>query len=149
MGKATAFGTRIERQDGVGTQRPEAHGRYIENAGAIGLCTLRANGDAEIVRVQSGGGNGVVDPFVTFNMDVQLCTKWSLVDHRLGALIDQRALCARKRCRIVVAFKEILADFRAERFQHEADVSGDGVVAQNRTLGLAQVVHAHRHQGAR
>ena len=54
MRKTTALGTGVERQNRVGRQGPKAHGRDVENAGAVRLgatAILIANADAKVVRV--------------------------------------------------------------------------------------------------
>ena len=68
--KITFFGASVQRQDGVGAERTKAHGRDIENAGAVGLSTLRANHNSKIMAGNFGRRDGVVDPFVTLGMHV-------------------------------------------------------------------------------
>ena len=54
----------------------------------------------------------------------------------LGALIDDGALVARKRHAVLVVLEEVLAHLRPDLFEQEAQMGGDGVVAQN---GMARL----------
>jgi len=105
--ETAAFGAGIERQDGVGTQRAEAHGRDVENAGVVGLraqsdaiATCRdlvgcaANPDAEMVRCQRAGRDRMVHPLVTLGVYIELRAERSVVRVSLGALVHQRTLRA-------------------------------------------------------
>ena len=49
MGKAAAFGARVQRQNRIRAQSPKTHGRDIENAGTVGLRRIGADGDAKVV----------------------------------------------------------------------------------------------------
>ena len=146
MRKTAAFGASIERQNGIGAQGAKAHGRDVEHAGLVRLRGIRANGDAKVVRCQLGGRHRVVHPFVALAVDGQLRAKRTLVRLALGTLVHQRALGTRERRGLAVTFNKVLANFRTDELQYEAQVPNDGVVAQDGTLVLAQVVHARGQQ---
>ena len=144
--KPAALGAGVERQDGVGTERAKAHGRDIEDAGAVGLGRVRANGDAEVVRGQPGRRHRMVHPFIPFGMHIELGAEGAFVGLALGALVDQGTLGTREGRGLVVTLDEVLPDLRAHKFQHEAQMADDGVVPQNGALALAQVVDANPYQ---
>ena len=142
-----ALGAAVERQDGIGRQRAEAHRRDVEHAGAVGLRAAGADGHAEVVAVDLRGRDRVVDPLVAHLLDVHLRAEGPVVRLTLGALVHQRALLSREGCGLVVALDEVLADLGADEFQQEAQVPDDGVVAQDGVLRLPQVVQADQHTG--
>ena len=149
VGKAAALGARVERLDGVGAQGPKAHGRDVEHARAVRLRGVGPDGDAKVVAGHGAGCDRMRHPLVPFGIGVTLRAKRVLVRIALGALVDERALRPRERRSLVVALNKVLANLGPDEFEHEAQVPNDGVVAQNRALGLQQVVHAHTAQVAK
>ncbi len=159
VGEAVHLGALVQRQDGVGRQRAEAHGRDVEHAGVVGLGAGRdalqglarapADPDAEVVRVDLGRLHGVVDPLVALGAHVQLGAEWPHVGLALGALVDHRALRAREGLAVLhVALDEVLADLRADELQPKAHVAQDGIVAQDGVARLAQVAQAYQREQA-
>ena len=154
--KAAFFCALVQRQDGVGRQRAKAHGRDVEHARVVGLGAGRhrlrrrigaaADPHAKVVRRQLRGRERVVHPFIPLRAHVQVRAEGAVVRVALGALVDQRALRARERRGLAIAFDEILAHLGPHIFEHEADVADDRVVAQNGVARLLQVVHAQGHQ---
>ncbi len=65
MGEVAELGALVEGADGVGTQRAEAHRRYVEHRRRVRLCALRAaDHHAERRWVAQGrGAHGVADKF--------------------------------------------------------------------------------------
>ena len=89
VGKTTALGACIEREDGVGAQCTKTHGRDVEYAGAVRLGRVRPNGDTKVMRDQLRGRHGVVHPFVALCVHVKLGAKRAFVRLALGALVHQ------------------------------------------------------------
>jgi hypothetical protein len=90
----------------------------------------------------------MVDPFVAGAPDVDLGPERPVVRFALGALVDQRALRARERRRLLVALDEVLAQFRPDVLEQEAQVADHRIVAQDGVARLAPVVQAERRQRA-
>ena len=145
--EVAALGAGVQRQDGVRRERPEAHRRDVEDAGAVGLGAAGADQDAEVVRLQHRRLHRVVDPLVADRADVHLGAERSLVGLALGALIDQRALLARERRRLAIALDEVLAHLRPDELEQEAQVADHRVVAQDRVARLHHVAQADQRQG--
>ena len=80
--------------------------------------------------------HGVGEPLVTFSHHIQLRTKRSFVGLPFGSGVHQRALGAGKGLGLVLAFDEVLTNFRANEFQQKPHMSQDGVVAQDGMVGL-------------
>ena len=89
MRKVAPLGALVERQDGVGTQRSEAHRRDVEHAGRIRLGRVLTNGDAKVMRADFGGRHRVVHPLIAFGMHIQLGAKGPLVRVPLSPLVHQ------------------------------------------------------------
>ncbi len=150
--EAAPLRPRIQRQDGVGRQRAETHGRDVEDADVIGLgargATI-AHPNAEIVTLQDGRRHRVVDPFVTDLHHVDLRAEGPLVGLALGALVHQGALLARKGHLLAVGLDEVLPDLRPDELQQEAQVSQHRIVAQDRVARLQHIAQAQRGQRQR
>ena len=86
----------IERSDGIGRQRTEAHGRNIEDRGSIGLrdagfqCAVLglANLDAIVSGGDAGWCDRMIHPFEAGGVHVFSRAERTLVELTLGALID-------------------------------------------------------------
>ena len=145
--EAAQFGAAVQGADGIGAERPEAHGRDVEDRGGVGLGALgSADGDAERFLADRRGRNRVRHPLVAFGIDVVVCAEGTHVEHQLGSLVDDRAPVARKRQPVLVAFEEVLAHLRPDRLEDEAQMGGDRIVAQHRMLRLEIVVEAHERE---
>ena len=92
--------------------------------------------------------HGVIDPLVALRSYIELGAKWAVVHLTLGALIHQRALGARERLRLGIAFNKVLANFGANELKEKAKVPHDGVVAQDGMVFLHQIPQAQQHQQA-
>jgi hypothetical protein len=68
------------------------------------------------------GRHRMIDPFVTRTVHVQFAAERHGVLHALAALVNQRALLARERCALGVAFDEVLPDLRPDRLQAVAEM---------------------------
>ena len=140
-------GADIERADGAWAERAEAHRRNVEDGGRVGLAAIRpADIDAERLRDRMLRRDRMMQPLVAAGIDVVLRAERPLVQSPLGALIDQRALVARKRRAVFFALEKILPDLRANLFQDEADMRGERIVPQHGVPGLDQVHGAERRQ---
>ncbi len=144
--ETAATGALVEGADRIGRQRAETHRRDVEHAGRIRLRAVRADDDAEVVAVDPGRRQRMVDPLVVHRIDVLQRAERDHVHRVLGATVDQRALLARERRLDGVAFDEVLAHLRADRLQPVAEVGQGRVVATQRGAGLQQVPRAQRHQ---
>jgi hypothetical protein len=96
VGEAALLCALVQRADGVGRERAEAHRRDVEDRHRIRLRTVGADDDAEIVAGDLGRGKRVAYPFMAGLLHVQLGTEGAAVDLGLGALVDDAALLARE-----------------------------------------------------
>jgi hypothetical protein len=96
----------------------EAHRRNIVEAGAIGLLAGRA-ADAH-AKIRIGNGNrdrGMGEPGISGPVDILDGAEGPFVFHALGALVDQTTILPVERDRVIVAFDDVLADFRPDAFE--------------------------------
>ena len=127
--KASSFGTRVECQNGVGAQGPKTHGRDIEHAGLIGLCTACTNRHPKVLGRQLRCDQRVVHPFIALGIHRQLRAEGALVRFTFGALVDQGALRAREGHGLCVTFNEVLSQFGPHELHHVAQVPNERIVA--------------------
>ncbi len=114
-----------------------------------GLLAGLADGDPEVGVFDVGRGDGVVDPLVPDLLLVFQRPEGPQSFEVLRPLVDERALFTRKRHFVMVAFQEILPDFRADTFEQKPDARENRVVFQHRMTRLDQVVDPDaRSQGA-
>src|SRR5690606_33971216 len=127
--ESAAPGARREGAHGSGRGRAEAHGRDVEDAGRVRLRPVLAHQHAEVGRLDLHRPQRVVDPLVVLAVDVVLGAEGPLVQHVLGALVDDGALLPRERPLVGITLDEVLADLRADRFQAVAEMRRDRIVA--------------------
>ena len=105
-----APGAFVERQDGVGGKRAEAHCRDVEDAGGVGLRAAgTADIDAEIMILDVDRRDRMVDPLVVRFVEVELGAEGTLVQRLLRTLVDDRTLRAREGQFLRIGLDEILA----------------------------------------
>ena len=143
-----ALGARVERADGIGRQRAEAHRRDVEHAGRVWLRGFAADDDAEIVGFDFDRRQRMVQPFVIDAVHALLAAERDHVVDALRTLVDQSTLLARERDLGGVAFDEVLAHLRADRFQPVAEVGEDRIVAAEGAALLHDVPAAQQRQRA-
>lgn len=90
----------------------------------------------------------MINPFIAGQVDIFAGAERLPALDVLGALIDERALRARERYRLVVALEQILANLRANRLEKEAEMREQRIVAQDRVAGLEIVAAADEAQHA-
>ena len=90
----------------------------------------------------------MVHPFVALPVDVLLGAERPLVEHHLGALIDQGAGVAAERHAVLLALEEVLPHLRPDLFEQEADMRRDRIIAQNRVVLLREVANAEQCEAA-
>ncbi len=113
--KAALAGAAVQGADGVGAERPEAHGRNVEDRGRIGLGAIgTADPHAERLGGDRLGSHRMTQPFVAVGVDLVLRAERTLVEHHLGALIDHRALVAAERHAVLLALEEVLPHLRPD-----------------------------------
>jgi len=146
MREVAPLGAAVERADGIRTQRPKAHGRNVEQACVVRLLAAPSDQHPKIVRRQLGRHQRMVNPFIADGSDVHLRAEGTLVGVAFGALVNERALLARERCRLVVSLDEILAHLGPHELQQKAQVADDWVVAQDGVMSLHRVTQAQSDQ---
>lgn len=151
MGEVAEFGTLVQRTNGVGAERAEAHGRDVEHRGRVRLSALwAADDDAEIARVaQRRGSHRVADEFETRLVHIDQRAEGFVGAFILGPGIDQRALGSGEGQGVAVGFEQVLPDLRANTLHQITNVAQDRVVAPHRVRALQQVEQAHQTQDAR
>src|SRR5476651_199363 len=87
--EAALLGAGVERADGVGRERPEAHGRDVEHRGRVGLGAVRsADRNPERLLGERTRRNRMVHPLVAVAVDFEMRAEWPDVELHLGALVD-------------------------------------------------------------
>ena len=104
--------------------------------------------DAERLAWRLLGRDRMVQPLVVRLVDIVLGAERALVERPLGALVDDRALVAREGHAVLVVLEEVLAHLRPDLLEQEAQVGGDGVVAQDCVPRLEQVAQAEQGEEA-
>ena len=64
--------------------------------------------------------SGMGEPGITGTVDILDGTERPFVFLALGALVDETAVLAVERNRVIIAFDNVLTDFRPDAFQEEA-----------------------------
>ena len=90
----------------------------------------------------------MAEELVALRVGVAQRSERPLVEHHLGALIDDGALRARERQPVRLAFEEILPHLRADLLEDEAKMRRDRIVAQDRVPGLHEIAQAERGERA-
>ena len=145
VGKAAHFSTTIERHDGIFAQGAKAHGRYIQEAGGIGLtagCIPNRHPWVLYEVVGIFGGDGVVEPFVPFPVKIELCAKGRSIAYFFRPLIDHRAVNPVDGAPVGVGFDEILVKLGAKFLQHIPPPAKNRKIAHHRVAGLHHIIKA-------
>ena len=150
MGKTAPLRAFIERPDGVGAQRAEAHRRYVENRSGVRLGAIcPADEYAEARRVGDGPGpRRVGDEFIAVAIHIHQRSEWSVADLILGTRIDERALAARKGRLFLVALDKILPDRRTNAFEEPPQPSHKRIISPDRMFGLSEIHYTRQRQSA-
>ena len=150
MREAALLGAGVQRPHGVGAERAKTHRRDVEDRCRIRLGAIgAADGDAELLaRAKRLRRHRMVHPFITLAIDVFLGTERPLVEHHLGALIDQGAGVAGERHAVLLALEEVLPHLRANFLEQETNMRRDRIVAQNRVVLLQEIANAEKCEGA-
>ena len=147
MREAALLRAGVQRAHRVRAERAKAHRRDVEDRRRIRLGAIRpADRDAKFLRGMWLRRHRMMHPFIALAIDVFLGAERPLVEHHLGALINQGAGVAGKRHAVLLALEEILPHFRPYLFEQEADMRRDRVVAQNRVALLRQIADAEQRQ---
>ena len=136
----------VERAHRIGRQRAETHGRDVEHAGRVRLRAVRPDLHPEIVPLDLGRRQRVVDPLVVHRVGVLQAAEGHHVHLALGAAVHQGALLARERRLGGIGLDEVLAHLWPHRLQPIAEVGQDRVVAAQGAALLQQVGAAQQHQ---
>ena len=147
VGEAAQLGAQVEGHDGVGADRAETGAGDVQHRGRIGLAAIgSADGDAEVVVGRRLRPDGVGDPAIADGAHVLDGAEGLGVVNALGPAIDQGAVLAAERHRVALVLDDVLAQLRPDRFQHEADVADDRIVAQDGVVRLEDVGDADQEQ---
>ena len=138
----------VERQNGIGRQRAEAHGGDIEHADIVGLSRIgvAAHPHAEVAVSNMHRRQRVVEPLVALFIHAIERAEGLLVEHIFGALVNHTALLARERQLVGIGLNEILTQLRANGFEHVAKMRQHRVVATDGMATLANVPQAKQRQ---
>ena len=149
MREAALPGAGIQRAHRIGAERAKAHRRDVEDRCRIWPGAIRAaDGDAELLLGAVLRRHRVVHPLIALAVYVLLRPERALVEHHLGALIDEGTDVAGKRHPVLFALEEILPHLGAYLFQQEAHMRRDRIVAQNRVALLQEIADAEQCQAA-
>src|SRR5262245_39407382 len=88
----------------------------------------------------------MVQPLVLVLIDVVVSSKGTRVERLLGALIDDGAFVAREGHAVLLVLKEVLTKLWTDIFENEADMRGNGIVAQERVLCLHEIANANQRK---
>ncbi|MNI48751.1 hypothetical protein D3C73_1033310 [compost metagenome] len=150
VGEVAELGALVQRANGVGAERAEAHGRDVEHRRRIRLGALRAaDGHAKTARVtQRSRAHGVADEFEARLVNVDQGAERFVGAFILGPGIDQRTLGPGKGQGVAVGLEQVLADFRANAFDQITDIAEDRIVAAHRVRALHQIEQADQAEHA-
>ena len=147
MKEAARLCALVQRPDGICGNRAIAHCGNVQKAGGIGvLATGPDLGAKRRMRLGRLWRDRVVQPFILLFIDIVLGAEGPFVEVALGALVDERPFVAGKRHAVLVALKEVLPHFRADRFQQKTQMGGHRIVPQDRMAGLGQVAQPQKHR---
>ena len=151
MGEVAEFGAFVQRPDRIGAERTEAHGRNIEDRRRVRLSALRAaDGDPELVRVrQRRRAHGMADEFEAGLINVDQGAERFVGRFIFGACIDQRTLRTGEGQGVAVGLQQVLADFRADRFDGVPDVAQNRIVTAHRVRDLNEVENTDQAENRR
>lgn len=140
----------VERANGVGTERAEAHRRDVEQGRRVRLAALwPADLHAKAARVgQRRRAHRVADELETVLVHIAQCAEGFVGALVLGARIHQRALGAGEGQLLGVTFEQVLANLWADTFDQVADVAQDRVVAPHCMARLQQVTDTDQAEHA-
>ena len=134
------LGAPAQRQHRVSAERTEAHGRDVQQAGRVRLAAVRpADRHPQVLHREVQRRQRVVDPLVADLVDVLLGAERHRVALARRPLVDQRALIAAERRPLGRALDEVLLDQHVQVFDHEAQMTDDGEVSNNR-VGSEEIV---------
>jgi hypothetical protein len=137
----------VERAQGVGRQRAEAHRRDVQQRHVVGLRAVRAaDPDPWRLRRQRDRRGGVHEVLVADLVDVALGAERLDPLDALRALVDDRSGVAVVGPAVEVALDEVLLQLRADVLEQEAEVPQHRVVAQDRVPLLRDVGHREAEQ---
>jgi len=147
MVEMPGLGALVQRQNGIAGQRAETHCRDVVERCGIGLLAVRPpDGHTQLFVVLVPWRDGVVHPTVVVVVDIKLRAERQDVLDILRAVIDHRAAFTRKGFSVLIAFKEILPDFRPDGFENIPEMSGHRVISKHSMFGLLKVVEAYQRQ---
>ena len=129
-------------EKGVAWRRLTVHGTPGHGSMPFKADTLVPDQDPEIVVRKMLGLYRMGQPRVSRVIDTLLRAEGALVLDPLGALIDDRALLARERLLVLVALDQVLPDLGADALEEKAHVAENGIVPQDRVVGLGHVPDA-------
>src|SRR5262249_11791266 len=143
MGEAALAGSAVEGADRVGAERAEAHRRDVEHRRRIGFRAIgSADYDTERLGRRTLRRDRVMQPLRAVRVDIVLGAERSLVEHVLGALIDDRTLVAAERLALFLVLEEILAHLGPDVLEQKTQMRRDRIVAQHRMPRLDEVDRA-------
>lgn len=148
VGETTQARAFVERQDRIGGEGSETHGRDVQEGHLVWLRALRAaHGDPVLLLGRLQGSHGVGEELVSCLVDVQLGAEGLLLVDPFGPFVHEGAGVAVEGAPVEVALHEVLLHFRADRLQREAEAPQERVVPENGVTGLRQVPEPHRRGG--
>ena len=86
----------------------------------------------------------MVEPHAVIKAQIHLGAEGTVILLVLGARVDQRALLARERPGVEVAFEQVLADFRPDSLEQPAQMADQGVISQDGMRRLHNVLEPNR-----
>ena len=118
MGKVSLLGTGAQGENCILAKGAIAHRRNIQQAGRVGLCTVRTTDvHSHVLGRIVNWSHRVVDPLVAHFIHVFLGSEWDCVTHILGALINQRPGIAIEGNTSGIAFDKVLVDLGTNEFK--------------------------------
>ena len=144
VGEPTLAGAVVQRAQGVGRQRAEAHRRDVHQRHVV---RSRAIGSTDSHPERLVGrldrARRMHQILIADLVDIALGPECHFGGGAFGPLVDQRADVTVEGAAVEVGLDEVLLYFRAQRLQQKPHMPQDRVVPQHRVLSLNQVVDAH------
>jgi hypothetical protein len=145
VGEAAHLGSLVERADGVGAERAEAHGGNVEQRERIGFAAIGpADNDAKIMSVARTRCERVIDPLEIAPVDILLGSKRTFVQLPFSALVHDRTFGAIERRTVGFALEKILADLRTNFLKHETEIGEDRIIALEAVTRTYLKIAPHR-----
>ncbi len=148
VGEVSDLCAAVEGEDGVFTEGAEAHRGDVQDGCVVRFfAVFSSDTDPWVSVLGLDGSEGVIDPLVSFFIDIPLRSKGEGVGMLFGPLVDHGAHFPGKGTTIGIGFNEVLIDLRADHLEEVAKMSHQGEVLEDRVVALGDIVDPQEKEG--